>query len=225
MPVILAFLQPTDWSAIWISVQVATVAATLCLLMATPLGYWLARSKWKARWIVESILNLPLVLPPVVVGFLLLVVVAALKLPILLTWWAALLAAVVVSFPLALRPVQLAFQDTDKRLEQVARTLGADFKTTFVRVTLPLARRGLISGWLLAFARALGEFGATIMVAGNILGETRTIPLAIYSEVNSIDGIRHAWPLVVVSILLSCAALLVGQWLDSRDRRDRTGKS
>ena len=188
---ILAFLQPEDLSAIWISIQVAIVAATVCMLLSIRLGYWLARTDFRGRWLIESLANLPLVLPPVVVGFALLVSISTLGLPILLTWWAALLAAVVVSFPLALRPIQLAFENVDPRIESMARTLGADQRTTFIRVTLPLARRGLISGWLLAFARALGEFGATIMVAGNILGETRTIPLAIYSEVHSIDGYQQ----------------------------------
>lgn len=176
---------------------------------------------------METIVNLPLVLPPVVTGFLLLVLFSPngwigyplqqwFGVTVVLTWWAALLAAVVVSFPLAIRPVQLAFQEMDARLEWVARTLGAGPWRTFASVSLPLSRRGLVTGWLLAFARSLGEFGATIMVAGNILGETRTIPLAIYSHVNSAEGVLFAWPLVAISVLLSCLALLAGQWLDQR---------
>ena len=229
---VVAILNANDWNAIWLSTQVAVFAATACLLISIPLGWWLARTRWKGRWLIETVVNLPLVLPPVVTGFLLLVLFSPngwigypLKnwfgVSIVLTWWAALIAAVIVSLPLAIRPIQLAFQNTDRRLESVSRTLGAGRWQTFRYVTLPLAKRGVIAGWLLAFARSLGEFGATIMVAGNILGETRTIPLAIYSHVNSADGVGFAWPLVVVSIVLACLALFAGQWIESRSRGTR----
>lgn len=229
---ILAILNQGDWNAVWLSAQVAVVAATFCLLISIPLGWWLARTRWKGRWLIETVVNLPLVLPPVVTGFLLLVLLSPngwiggpLKnwfgVTVVLTWWAALIAAVIVSLPLAIRPIQLAFQDTDRRLESVSRTLGAGRWSTFFHVSLPLAKRGIVAGWLLAFARSLGEFGATIMVAGNIFGETRTIPLAVYSHVNSANGIQFAWPLVVVSILLACLALLAGQWIENRHRRSR----
>ncbi len=227
----LAFLSSDDWNAVWISTQVALCAATVCLVPAVALAWWLARTRWLGRWLVESVVNLPLVLPPVVTGFLLLVLFSprgwigyplqqVLGFRLVLTWHAAALAAAIVSFPLALRPIQLAFQQSDRNLETTARTLGAGPWATFFHVTLPLARRGIAAGWLLAFARSLGEFGATIMVAGNIAGETRTIPLAVYSHVNSPDGLQHAWPLVAVSILLSCLALFVGQWME-REHRSR----
>ena len=216
-----------DWQAIWLSLQVAVLAATLSLPFAIAVAWWLARTKHPLRWLVETVVNLPLVLPPVVTGFLLLVLFsprgpvgmllyAIFGTSIVLTWYAAVLAAAIVSFPLAVRAIQIAFQQSDQRLETAARTLGASRWTSFVRISLPLARSGVLAGWLLAFARSLGEFGATIMVAGNIAGETRTIPLAIYSHVNSVDGVRYAWPLVAVSILLSCIALIAGSWIERR---------
>ena len=227
------FLTADDWNAVWISVQVALSAATLCLPIAIAFAWWLARTEWSGRWFVETIVNLPLVLPPVVTGFLLLVLFSPKGLigsplhdwfgfTVVLTWYAAFLAAAVVSFPLAVRPIQLSFQETDRNLESAARTLGAGPWATFFQITLPLAKRGIASGWLLAFARSLGEFGATIMLAGNVLGETRTIPLAVYSHVNSPDGIRFAWPLVVIAVLLSCVALLMGQWIERKHRRQAT---
>jgi len=224
---LMASLSFDDWNAIWISIQVAFCAATVCLPPAIGLAWWLARTPWKGRWLVETLVNLPLVLPPVVTGFLLLVLFSPkgwmgyplqhfLGIRVVLTWYAAALAAAIVSFPLAIRPIQLAFQQADRNLEDTARTLGAGPWATFFHVSLPLARPGMAAGWLLALARSLGEFGATIMVAGNIAGQTRTIPLAVYSHVNSPDGLRHAWPLVGVSILLSCLALLVGQWMERK---------
>ncbi len=226
---IIAVLNSNDWFAIWLSCQVATLAASLILPLAVAVAWWLARTGSSARWLVESAVNLPLVLPPVVTGFLLLMCLSPrgwlggwlqqMGIVLVANWMAAVLAAAIVSFPLAVRAIKLAFQHADRQLEMAARTLGAGPWTTFVRVSLPLARNGLIAGWFLAFARSLGEFGATIMVAGNILGQTRTIPLAIYSYANSgADGYRHAWPLVAVSIVLACGALLAGHWLERRVR-------
>lgn len=216
-----------DWSPIFLSCQVATIAATLLLPVAIAVAWWLARSRSPLRWVVETIVNLPLVLPPVVTGFLLLVLLAprgwlgsqlgAVGIVLVANWFAAVIAAAIVSFPLAVLAVKLAFQDTDRDLENTARTLGAGPWTVFARISLPLARRGVIAGWFLAFARSLGEFGATIMVAGNIAGQTQTIPLAIYSHANSgVSGYQDAWPLVIVAILLSFAALLAGHWLERR---------
>ena len=126
---------------------------------------------------------------------------------IVFTWLGAALASAVVSFPLMVRAIRLAFQGVDPRYELAARSLGASRLNAFFTVALPLARRGLIAGFMLAFARSLGEFGATIMVAGNIEGKTRTIPLAIYTMANTPDGMEETWRLVGLSILLACAAL------------------
>ncbi|MDG2012978.1 MAG: molybdate ABC transporter permease subunit [Pirellulaceae bacterium] len=223
----LAFLSSDDWQAVSISIKVSLCSASICLPAAIALGWFLARTQWRGRWLVETLISLPLVLPPVVTGFVLLVLFSPtgwIGYPlhtwfgwdIVLTWQAAVLASMVVSFPLAVRPIQLAFQASDRQLETTARTLGAGPWATFFHITLPLAKRGIAAGWLLSFARSLGEFGATIMVAGNILGETRTIPLGVFSYVNSPDGIYEAWPLVLVSVMLSCVALCLGQWIERR---------
>lgn len=222
-----AFIPLEDWTAVLISLQVSLCAASLCLPAAVGAAWFLARTDWRGRWLVETLVNLPLVLPPIVTGFLLLILFsptgwvgyplhAWFGWDVVLTWQAAVLASLVVSFPLAVRPIQLAFQSIDADLELTARTLGAGPWATFFCVSLPLAKRGLAAGWLLAFARSLGEFGATIMVAGNILGETRTIPLGVFSYVNSPDGISRAWPLVSISVLLSCFALFMGGWIERR---------
>jgi len=227
---LLALIPAEDWKAILISLQVSLCAASLCLPVAVAAGWFLARTEWRGRWLVETLVNLPLVMPPIVTGFLLLILFspsgwigyplhAWFGWDLVLTWQAAVLASLVVSFPLAVRPIQIAFQSIDPDLELAARTLGAGPWVTFCFVSLPLAKRGLAAGWLLAFARSLGEFGATIMVAGNILGETRTIPLGVFSYVNSPDGIERAWPLVTVSVLLSCFALFVGYWIERRQER------
>jgi len=191
------------------------------------LGYLLARWSSPARSILEVIVNLPLVLPPVVTGYLLLVTFAPggplggllerwLGLRIVFTWLGAALAAAVVSFPLLVRAIRLAFQAVDPRLELAARSLGASRLDAFFSVSLPLARRGVIAGATLAFARGLGEFGATIMVAGNIVGQTQTVSLAIFSFYNRPDGLPQVWRLVAISLLLAAGALFVSEWLERR---------
>ncbi len=216
-----------EWTALRLSFQVATCAALAGLPLAIAVAYGLARGRFAGQWLVEAVVNLPLVLPPVVTGYLLLVCLAPrgpiggvlqnwLGIKIVFTWWAAALASLVMGFPLMVRAIRLAFQAVDPRLEMAARTLGAGRWATFFTVSLPLARRGVIAGWVLAFARSLGEFGATIMVAGNIEGQTRTIPLAVYTLANQPDGMSHAWRLVALSVLLSCAALALSELLERR---------
>jgi molybdate transport system permease protein len=200
------------------------------LPFAIPLAYGLARRSFRGKWLVEMLTDLPLVLPPVVTGYLLLVLCGPrgpigrffnqwLGFPLAFTWRGAALASAVVSFPLMVRAIRLAFQAVDPRLELAARSLGASRWDCFFSVSLPLARRGIIAGSLLAFARSLGEFGATIMIAANIEGQTRTIPLAIYSLANRPGGIEHSWRLVLLSVLLACAALLLGDWFERRQTR------
>jgi molybdate transport system permease protein len=224
---LLSVLTPDEWSALRLSFQVSVCAATLGLPVAILLGYWLARSRTPGKWLVEAAVNVPLVLPPVVTGYLLLILFSPrgpigdllsewFGVRIVFTWIGAMLAAAVVSFPLMVRAIRLAFQQTDPRLESAARSLGAGRLIAFATVALPLARRGLVAGWMLAFARSLGEFGATIMVAGNIAGRTRTIPLAIFSLANQPGGIDQAWRLVALSILLACVALGASGLLEAR---------
>jgi len=229
---LLAFsvLSVQEWSALRLSLKVALLAPTLTLPLAVALGYLLARYRFPGKWLLETAVNLPLVLPPVVTGYVLLVCFSPagplgrrldewLGIRVVFNWWGAVLAAAVVSFPLAVQAIQLAFREVDPRLEMAAYSLGAGRLITFFTVSLPLARRGLIAGWLLAFARSLGEFGATIMVASNIEGLTRTIPLAIYTLANLPDGVQQCWRLVVLSVLLACGALAAGGLLERRGLR------
>ncbi len=222
-----SLLTPAEWSALRLSLQVALCAALVSLPPAVVAGYMLARFRFFGKWVVEVLIDLPLVLPPVVTGYLLLVafspygpvgsvLLAWFGVKIVFSWLGAALASAVVSFPLMVRALRLAFQGVDPRLEMAARSLGAGRLGAFFTVALPLARRGLIAGFMLAFARSLGEFGATIMVAGNIAGQTRTIPLAIYTLSNQPAGMPAAWRLVGLSILLACAALAVSEWLERR---------
>jgi len=220
-------VDPEVLSALWLSSTVAFWAATIGLPLAAAVAYLLARGRFAGKWLVETLVYLPLVLPPVVTGYLLLVLFAPggplgglldrwFGVKIVFTWYAAVLAAAVVGFPLLVRAVRLAFEQVDPRLELAARSLGAGRMRTFFTVTLPLAQRGLVAGWMLAFARSLGEFGATIMIAGNIAGQTRTIPLAVYSLANRPGGTSRCWPLIVVSVILACAAIATSEWLARR---------
>jgi len=220
-------LSAEEWAALSLSFQVALCAASAGLPIAVLTAYWLARSRSPIKWMVDALVNLPLVMPPVVTGYLLLIcfsprspvgglLASWFGVKIVFAWTGAVLAAAVVSFPLMVRAIRLAFQQTDPRLESAARSLGAGPLTAFLTIALPLAKRGLIAGWLLAFARSLGEFGATIMVAGNISGQTQTMPLAVFSLANRAEGMDQAWRLVLLSILLACLALGVSELLERR---------
>ena len=220
-------LSPDEWLALRLSFQVALCAVLFSLPAAVVTGYVMARWQSRFKWLLEVVVNLPLVVPPVVTGLLLLVCFAPsgpvgsflenrLGVRIVLTWWGAAIAAAVVSFPLMVRAIRLAFQAVDPRLEMAARSLGAGRLDTFVNVTLPLARSGLLAGCVLAFARSLGEFGATIMVAGNIIGETQTIPLAIFSAFNRPGAEAEVWRLAGISVALAALALLLSEWLERR---------
>jgi len=225
-----ALLSAEEWSALRLSFQVAVCAAMAGLPFAVAIGYLLARASFSGKWLVETLVHLPLVLPPVVTGYLLLVCFAPrgpigsllaewFGVRIVFSWLGAVLASAVVGFPLLVRAIRLAFQGVDPRLEMAARSLGAGRLSAFFTISLPLARRGVIAGWLLAFARSLGEFGATIMVAGNIEGQTRTIPLAIFSLASRPGGIEQSWRLVVLSVLLACGALAASELLERRGSR------
>jgi molybdate transport system permease protein len=224
-------MTPNDWTAVRLSAQVAACSVLISLPLAIVVGYWLARWQSTARWLVEVIVNLPLVLPPVVTGYVLLVLLGRagfvgsrlerwLGVRVVFTWQGAALAAAVVSFPLMVRAIRIAFQAVDPRLEGIARGLGASRLDAFFTVALPVAWHGVLAGAVLGFGRSLGEFGATILVAGNIPGRTQTIPLAIYSWTNRPDGMQHAWPLVAVSVALACLALAGSEYLE----RSRGGR-
>jgi len=231
-------LTPEEGSAVRLSVLVALTATLGSLPFGIALGHLLARRQFPGKSVIETALSLPLVLPPVVTGYLLLVAFgqrgwigyylnAWLGVRLVFAWQGAALASAVMAFPLMVRAIRVAFAGVDVRLEQTARTLGAGPVETFVRITLPLARRGIIAGSVLAFARSLGEFGATIMIAGNIPGETQTIPLYIYTLLNAPGGMVRSTRLVVVSILIAAAALVVSELLERggwwRDAAPREG--
>ncbi len=213
-------------SAVRLSVQVAVLATAMNAVLGIPLAYLLARRRFWGRSVVDVVVTLPLVLPPTVTGYYLIVVLGRrgwLGAPlygwtgwtVAFTWYAAVIAATVMAFPLLVRTARAAIESVDPDLEKAAFTLGYSEWRTALRVTLPLARNGILAGLVLAFARALGEFGATLMLAGNIPGKTATVPLAIYTAVQTGET-GEALTLVVVLTALSCAVLVLSGRLGAR---------
>lgn len=225
-----AWLPTTEeWTTIRLTLQVAGAAVLVGLLPAVAVAWILATRSFRGRSIIEPIINLPLVLPPVVTGYVLLVLFGrrgwiggALEewfgVRIVFDWKGAAIAAAVMGFPLMVRPIRLAFASIDPRLVPAARTLGARPLDAFLSITLPLSREGILSGCVLAFARSMGEFGATIMIAGSIPGETRTIALEVYQLLESPGGSAAAVRLIVFSIFLAIVALLISDALHGRHR-------
>ncbi len=229
-------MSPEDWSVVRLTVQVALTAVAVSLPPAVLLGWILARSDFRGKFLLETLVNLPLVMPPVVTGYLLLMIFGrrgpvgawldqALGLRLVFDWKGAALASAVMSFPLLVRPIRQAFAAIDDRLLQAARTLGAGTLDVFLSIALPLAAPGILGGCVLALARSMGEFGATIMIAGSIPGETRTIPLQVYSQLDSPQGLGPAVPLIVVSVLLSAVALGLSEYLERAGRRRLIGSA
>ncbi len=223
-------LTAPEWQAVRLTLFVAGVGVLATLPIAIGVGWLLAKRNFPGKFLVETLVNLPLVLPPVVTGYLLLTLFGRqglfgqllenyLGLRFVFDWKGAALAAAVVSFPLMVRPIRLGFSAVDDRLVQAARTLGARPIDAFVTVSLPLATSGILSGAVLGFARSMGEFGATIMIAGSIPGETRTISLLIYSMLEAPGGMQASMRLVWISIGIAGAALVVGEWLDRLSRQ------
>lgn len=224
-------LSSQEWDVLSLSLRVALASVALVLPPAVAMGWLLARYKFRGKLLVDGICHLPLVLPPVVTGYILLLafgrrgwfggILDTLGVTLAFDWKGAVLASAVVAFPLSLRAVRLAIEDVDPRLEGVARTLGAGPWRVFFTVTLRLAAPGLCVGAMLAFARSLGEFGATITFVANIAGQTRTIPSAIYTYLNQPAGEDAAIRLVWISIAVSLAALLGSEWAARRTRNRR----
>ncbi|MBI4798282.1 MAG: molybdate ABC transporter permease subunit [Desulfarculus sp.] len=204
-----------------LSLQVSLVATLLLTALTLPLALVFARRRFPGRGLLEVVFSLPLVLPPTVLGYYLVVVFGqrgilggwlqqALGWTPMFNWWGAVLASMVVAFPLLFHSALAALSTVDRNLEQAAYTLGASPWRTFWRVTLPLAQRGIMAGVVLAFARALGEFGATLMIAGNIPGRTNTMPLAIYGAFMGGDLTQAHW-LVLIQTLIALLVLLVAR--------------
>jgi len=223
-------LTPTELVALRLSLQVATIAVACSLPLAIFVAWFLARFDFPGKTMVDAVVHLPLVLQPVVIGYFLLVLFGtkgplggwlyeAFGIRLIFSRSGAVLAAAVMSFPLMVRAIRLALEAVDRGLEAAARTLGATRLDVFASVTLPLMLPGIVSGCIVAFAAALGDFGATITFVGNIEGETQTLSLAIYSLTQSPNGDAAALRLVLISLTLALAALFVSEWLARRVRR------
>ena len=206
------------WIALRLSLKVAAWATALDLLLGVALGYLLARKRFPGRELLDAIMTLPMVMPPTVLGYYLLVLIGrngwlgswlqqSFGINLIFTWQAAVIASAVVAFPLVLKGARAAFEALDQQLEQAARVLGVSGVGVFLRVTLPLAWRGVLGGTLLSFARAMGEFGATLMVAGSIPGKTQTLSIAVYEAVQAGQD-DHANLLVIITSL-ACIVVLV----------------
>jgi molybdate transport system permease protein len=222
-------LTPTEIIALRLSLQVALSAVAFSLPLAVLVAWALSRADFAGKPLLDAFVHLPLVLPPVVIGYFLLVLFGTrgpiggwldetFGLRLIFSRSGAALAAAVMSFPLMVRAIRLALDAVDRRLEEAARTLGATRLDVFFNVTLPLMLPGIISGCIVAFAAALGDFGATITFVGNVEGETQTLSLAIYSLAQSPDGDAAALRLVIISLALAIAALLFSEWVARRVR-------
>ena len=220
-------LTPDEWTAIRLSLRIALVATAVALPFGIAIAWLLARKQFWGKTLLDGVVHLPLVLPPVVTGYLLLIsfgrrgaVGAFLAdhfgIVFSFRWRGAALAIGIMGFPLLVRPIRLAIEAIDRRLEDAAATLGANRLLVFITITLPLALPGLIAGFVLCFAKALGEFGATITFVANIPGETQTISAAIYTFTQSPGGDAAAGRLVLVAIAIALAALVVSEWLARR---------
>jgi molybdate transport system permease protein len=220
-------LSPQDWVAVQLSLRIAVVATAVSLPFGIAVAYVLARKEFWGKSLLDALVHLPLVLPPVVTGYLLLITLGRrapvgawladhLGLVFSFRWTGAALACGVMAFPLVVRPIRLSIEAIDRRLEDAAATLGANGFWKFATVTLPLALPGVIAGAMLGFAKALGEFGATITFVSNIPGETQTISAAIYTLTQVPAGDSAALQLVLVSIVISMAALVASEWLARR---------
>jgi molybdate transport system permease protein len=218
-----------EWGIVGFTVRVAALATLLILIPGIALAWALARRDWPGKLLVETVVMLPIVMPPVATGLLLLELLGRngplgsflhdrLGLTIVFTWRAVVIAMAVMSFPLLVRAARVAFEGVNPRLEQIARTLGASDLRVLFTITMPLAVRGLMAGTVLAFARALGEFGATILVAGNIPRRTSTLSLAIYGHVQ-LGQDSAAFRLLLVSVAIAFAAVWISEWCLRRGSR------
>lgn len=220
-------LSDYEIAALLLSLKVSSIAVIASLPLGILCAWLLARVEFPGKAIFDSILHLPLVLPPVVVGYLLLISMGRkgfigqwlfdwFGISFSFSWRGAALASAIVSFPLMVRAIRQSFETVDIRLEQAARTLGSSRWRVFLTITLPLTSPGIVSGMIIAFARSLGEFGSTITFVSNIPGETRTIPLAMYSFIETPGAEYEAMRLCIISIIIALASLLASQWLTQK---------
>ncbi|MBE8595600.1 molybdate ABC transporter permease subunit [Xenorhabdus sp. BG5] len=226
-------LSEYEWQAILLSLKISAIAVLFSLPFGILMAWMLARCQFVGKSLLDGIIHLPLVLPPVVVGYLLLISMGRrgvigeflydwFGISFAFNWTGAALASAVVAFPLMVRAIRLSLESIDRRLEQDARTLGAGSFKVFFTIILPLSLPGIIVGAVLAFARSLGEFGATITFVSNIPGETRTIPLAMYTLIETPGAETAAARLCVIAIVLALISLMLSEWL-TRWGRKRLG--
>jgi molybdate transport system permease protein len=222
-------MSAEEWQIVWFTAWVSGLSTVVILPFGLGAAWLLARYDWPGKSLVETIISLPLVMPPVATGLILLKLFGRrgavggflhqyFDFDVVFTWTGVLIALGVMSFPLFVRSTRVAFEEVNPRLEQIARTLGAGNFRVLCTITLPLASRGIVGGMILAFARALGEFGATIMVAGNIPGKTSTLSLAIFQSVQ-LGQDHNAFRLLGVSVVLAFAAVWWSEWLIRRRKR------
>jgi molybdate transport system permease protein len=228
------WLSPQDWNALALSLRVAFLSVVVSLPLALALAWLLSRKRFAGRTLVEALLFLPLVLPPVVTGYALLALLgrnaplghalAEIGIVFAFRWTGAVVAAAVMGFPLLVLSIRVAFDNVDRRLEAAAETLGARAWRRFCTIVLPLSLRGIVAGCVLAFARSFGEFGATISFVSNIPGETRTLPIAIYellSVPGGMDGVRHlSFVALLVALAAAASATVIAGGVLRRNRDD-----
>lgn len=223
-------MDATVGVALWLSLKVAGLATLLNIVLGTAAGFALARWRFAGRDVLDTVLTLPMVMPPTVLGYYLLVLLGrngpiggwlqnTFGINLIFTWQGAVIAAMVVTFPLVFKPARAAFEGVSPQLEQAARVLGLCERSVFFRVSLPLAWRGILAGVLLAFARALGEFGATLMVAGSLPGKTQTLSIAVYEAVQAGEDALANQLVLLISMVCILILLAVGRLARARDGR------
>ncbi|RZM04006.1 MAG: molybdate ABC transporter permease subunit [Variovorax sp.] len=212
---------------LWLTLKVAILATLLAGAAGIALGWWMAHRRFAGQSLVDALLMLPMVLPPTVLGYYLIVLIgrngvlgrhlqAWFGINLMFTWQGAVIAASIVALPLVYKGARAAFEEVDGRFAQAARTLGAGEFEIFVRIALPLAVRGIASGLMLAFARAMGEFGATLMIAGNLPGRTQTLSIAVYDAVQAGDDAQALWLTAVISAVCATVLVISGRLLRAR---------
>lgn len=212
---------------LWLTLKVALLATLLAGVAGIVLGWWMARRRFAGHALVDSFLMLPMVLPPTVLGYYLIVVVGRngvlgryldqwFGINLMFTWQGAVIAASIVSLPLIYKAARAAFEDADPRMVLAARTLGASELEIFLRISLPLAGRGVVAGLMLAFARAMGEFGATLMIAGNLPGKTQTLSIAVYDAVQAGNDAQALWLTLLISVVCMFVLVMSSRLLQAR---------
>ncbi|MEJ8851081.1 molybdate ABC transporter permease subunit [Variovorax rhizosphaerae] len=212
---------------LWLTLKVALIATLLAGVAGIGMGWWMSRRRFPGQGIVDAVLMLPMVLPPTVLGYYLIVLIGRngvfgqyldrwFGINLIFTWQGAVIAASIVSLPLIYKAARASFEDVDSRFAHAARTLGAAELEVFLRVSLPLALRGIAAGLMLAFARAMGEFGATLMIAGNLPGKTQTLSIAVYDAVQAGNDAQALWLTAVISVVCIVVLVISGRLLQAK---------